>query len=122
MEVSVSRHEPDNPDWLHAPARDLIDALERDLSTALIPVAFEPNTPPTWTSVHQTAGSYLTEQWQRGALVGSSPDEARFVQIGSGITMTQADIEEGRLILKVGFAPIRPREFLTMQFTLQMKT
>jgi phage tail sheath protein FI len=62
--------------------------------------------------VIQTISNFLTTTWQNGALQGATPDQAFFVQCGLGATMTQDDINNGRLIVVIGIAPVRPAEFV----------
>lgn len=80
-------------------------------------VVFEPNNQTTWIRVRTTIENYLTQQWRAGTLMGTRPAEAFYVHVGLGQTMTQLDILEGRLIIIVGVATIRPAEFVLLQFT-----
>ncbi|MFD0414086.1 phage tail sheath family protein [Streptomyces sp. NPDC127108] len=115
----VSAESP-NMDWRYIPVRRLFDAVFRDISTALRSVVFEPNTRPTWEKVRAAVDSHLHGLWRMGAFLGARPDEGYFVQVGEGITMTREDIESGRLIVRVGIAPIRPVEFLLQQHTIEL--
>jgi phage tail sheath protein FI len=54
--------------------------------------------------------------------MGTKPEEAYFVQLGLGATMTQDDIDEGRMIVQVGMAPVFPAEFIILRFTQDMDT
>ncbi|MER5757657.1 phage tail sheath C-terminal domain-containing protein [Streptomyces sp. NPDC002082] len=110
-----SRSETDQ--WRYIPIRRLVSVVERDIQAALRFALFEPNTTRTWHMVRAAADSYLHGLWQQGALHGNTPQEAYFVQAGEGITMTEDDIADGRLVVKVGLAATRPAEFITLQFT-----
>ncbi|WP_098899820.1 phage tail sheath family protein [Streptomyces sp. st77] len=107
-------------EWRYIPIRRLFNAVEHDIQRALRTTVFEPNTQPTWDRVRSAVDSYLHDLWQLGALMGNTPQEAYFVQVGKGITMAEEDVAAGRLIVKVGLAAVRPAEFTTLQFTQDM--
>ncbi|MDJ0385927.1 phage tail sheath C-terminal domain-containing protein [Streptomyces sp. G-G2] len=109
----------DDPDtnWRYIPVRRLADMVERDLMRTLRLVTFEPNSQPTWERVRAAADSYLYDIWQQGGLQGNRPGEAYFVQIGKGLTMTDEDVQAGRIVLKLGIAPVRPAEFIILTLT-----
>lgn len=109
--------DPAQPTWLYVPVRRLFNAAERDMREALRAVVFEPNSAPTWEAVRASLEHYLYRLWQQGALVGASPAQAYFVQLGLNVTMDGDDIRNGRLIVKVGMAPVRPAEFIILQLT-----
>ncbi|MGP3144243.1 phage tail sheath family protein [Serratia bockelmannii] len=103
--------------WRYVPVRRLFNAAERDIRMAMSSALFEPNSAPTWERVRGAVENYLHGLWQQGALLGDSPAQAYFVQIGGGTTMTQDDINNGRMIVKVGLAAVRPAEFIVLQLT-----
>ncbi|HID8210408.1 phage tail sheath C-terminal domain-containing protein [Serratia ureilytica] len=107
----------DKKTWRYVPVRRLFNAAERDIRTAMSSALFEPNSAPTWERVRGAVENYLHGLWQQGALLGDSPAQAYFVQIGRGTTMTQEDINNGRMIVKVGLAAVRPAEFIVLQLT-----
>ena len=74
-------------------------------------VVFEPNDEKLWARVRQTITAFLTRVWRDGALMGSKPEEAFFVKCDRS-TMTQDDIDNGRLICVIGIAPVKPAEFV----------
>ncbi|HEY1404927.1 MAG TPA: phage tail sheath C-terminal domain-containing protein, partial [Pyrinomonadaceae bacterium] len=80
---------------------------------------FEPNDEPLWARVRATIRNFLITVWRSGALEGTKPDEAFFVKCDR-TTMTQADIDNGRLICVIGIAPVKPAEFVI--FRIQQKT
>ena len=80
---------------------------------------FEPNDQILWDRVKQTVTMFLRTQWQEGALFGMSENEAYWVNV-SNETMTEDDILNGRLIIEVGLAPVRPAEFVI--FRIMQKT
>jgi len=103
--------------WRYVPVRRLFNAAERDIRAAMSMALFEPNSAPTWERVRGAVESYVHGLWQQGALLGDTPAQAYFVQIGAGVTMTQDDINNGRMIVKVGLAAVRPAEFIVLQLT-----
>jgi phage tail sheath protein FI len=64
--------------------------------------------------------NYLTERWKEGALMGASVKEAFFVHVGLNQTMSEQDILEGRMIIQVGMAVVRPAEFIILRFMHKM--
>ena len=69
-----------------------------------------------WVRVQRTIEVFLTNLWRNGSLAGTSPDQAFFVNIGRA-TMSQDDIDNGRLICVIGVAPVKPAEFVTFRIT-----
>jgi phage tail sheath protein FI len=65
--------------------------------------------------------NYLTNLWQAGALSGASPDQAFFVNIGIGSTMSAVDILEGRMNIEIGMAVVRPAEFIILKFSHKLQ-
>ncbi len=109
--------EPSAVAWRYVPVRRLFNTVERDAKTALQAAVFEPNSPVTWESVRGALENYLHALWRQGALQGEAPTQAYFVEVGLGTTMTQDDIQNGKLIVKVGLAAVRPAEFIILELT-----
>lgn len=65
--------------------------------------------------------NYLTVQWREGILVGAKSEQAFFVKVGLGETMTQLDIPEGRMIIEIGMAVVLPAEFIIIRFMHKMR-
>ena len=65
--------------------------------------------------------NFLTQKWKQGALAGSSPEDAFDVQIGLGNTMTAVDILEGKMVVSIKLAIVRPAEFIIVTFEQQMQ-
>jgi phage tail sheath protein FI len=103
--------------WRYVPVRRLFNSAERDVRDAMKIAMFEPNSQPTWERVKAAITRYLNDLWQAGALAGEKPEEAFFVQCGKGITMDETDINQGKMIVKIGMAAVRPAEFIILQFT-----
>jgi len=107
----------DQDTWRYVPVRRLFCAAERDIRIAMSAALFEPNSQPTWEQVRGAVTSYLQRLWKQGALMGDTPQQAYFVQIGKGTTMTEEDVKAGKMIVKVGMAAVRPAEFIILQLT-----
>ncbi|WP_323837450.1 phage tail sheath family protein [Photorhabdus africana] len=107
----------DNDHWRYIPVRRLFNSAERDIKNAMSFAVFEPNSQPTWKAVHRAIDNYLHTLWQQGGLMGSKAEQAYFVQIGKDVTMTDDDIKQGKMIVKVGLAAVRPAEFIILQLT-----
>ncbi|KGM29012.1 phage tail protein [Photorhabdus luminescens] len=107
----------DDDNWRYIPVRRLFNAAERDIKQAMRFAVFEPNSQPTWERVRSAIDNYLHQLWQQGALAGNSPQEAYFVQIGQSVTMSDDDIKQGKMVVKVGMAAVRPAEFIILQFS-----
>ncbi|MBS9423188.1 phage tail sheath family protein [Photorhabdus caribbeanensis] len=107
----------DSDNWRYIPVRRLFNSAERDIKNAMSFAVFEPNSQPTWEAVRRAIDNYLHALWQQGGLMGSKAEQAYFVQIGKGVTMTDDDIKQGKMIVKIGMAAVRPAEFIILQFT-----
>lgn len=104
-------------DWRYIPVRRLFDTAERDIKKAMRSMIFEPNNQPTWKRVQTAIEQYLYNLWKRGGLTGNKPEEAYFVLVGKGSTMTNEDINQGKMIVQIGMAAVRPAEFIILQIT-----
>jgi len=104
------------PGWLYIPVRRLFGAAERDIGAAVRFAVFEGNHAATWERIRMAIDGYLHRLWQQGALVGATPSQAYFVDVGKGITMSADDIQQGKMIVRVGMAAVRPAEFIILQF------
>lgn len=103
-------------DWRYINVRRLANMIEESAKKACMQFVFEPNAAQTWVNVKGMIDNYLNSLWNDGALVGSKPEHAFFVQIGLGQTMSSQDILEGKMIVKIGYAPSRPAEFIILEF------
>ena len=97
--------------WKYINVRRLFLFLEESIDEGTQWVVFEPNDEKLWARVKQTITQFLTRVWKDGALMGTSPEEAFFVKCDR-TTMTQDDIDNGRLIVLIGVAPVKPAEFV----------
>lgn len=108
-------------EWRYVPVRRLYIMVEESIKKATEFVVFEPNDANTWVRVRGMISSYLTELWRQGALAGAKPSQAFFVNVGLGETMTPQDILEGRLIIEIGMAAVRPAEFIILKFSHKLQ-
>lgn len=106
-----------DPEWRYVNVRRLVLFIEQSLDTGLQWAVFEPNAEPLWASVKQSITNFLIGIWRDGGLEGVTQDEAFFVQIGYDLTMTQADIDNGRMIVVIGVAPVKPAEFVIVRIS-----
>jgi uncharacterized protein len=98
-------------EWKYVNVRRYLLFLETSIDRGTQWALFEPNGLSLWSAVRHTIEDFLVQQWKSGALVGVKPEEAFFVKCDH-TTMTQSDIDSGRLICLVGVAPVRPAEFV----------
>jgi phage tail sheath protein FI len=105
--------------WKYVNVRRLFIYVEESIDEGTQWVVFEPNDEPLWARVRQTINNFLLSVWRSGALQGAKADEAFFVKCDHS-TMTQDDIDNGRLICQIGIAPVKPAEFVI--FRIQQKT
>jgi phage tail sheath protein FI len=105
--------------WKYINVRRLFIYIEQSIDHGTQWVVFEPNDEPLWARVRQTIENYLTTVWRSGALQGGKAAEAFFIKCDRS-TMTQDDIDNGRLICLIGIAPVKPAEFVI--FRIQQKT
>jgi phage tail sheath protein FI len=107
-------------EWRYISVRRFFTMVETSVKNAAEQFVFEPNDENTWTRIKAMIENFLTQQWKAGALMGNSTKEAYFVHIGLGQTMTELDIWEGRMIIQIGMAAVRPAEFIILQFMHKM--
>lgn len=100
-----------DPDWKYINVRRLFIFVEKSIQRGTQWVVFEINDEPTWARVRRSVGDFLTGLWRDGMLQGAKKEEAFFVKCDR-TTMTQADIDNGKLICLVGIAPVKPAEFV----------
>lgn len=108
-------------EWRYIPVRRLFITVEESARKATAFAVFEPNDATTWLKVKAMLESYLYGLWEQGALAGPKPEAAYYVNIGLGKTMTPQDILEGRMIVELGIAAVRPAEFILLRFSHKMQ-
>lgn len=100
-----------DPEWKYVNLRRYFAYLERSIERGTQWAVFEPNGPQLWGNVRRTIESFLFNEFQAGALLGDRPDAAFFVKCDR-TTMTQNDLDNGRLVCLIGAAVVRPAEFV----------
>jgi phage tail sheath protein FI len=108
-----------DPEWKYVNVRRYFNYLEASIDHGTQWAVFEPNGERLWANVRQTISDYLYNEWKNGALLGSKPEEAFFVRCDRS-TMTQNDLDNGRLICLIGVAALKPAEFVI--FRIGQKT
>ncbi len=108
-------------EWRYIPVRRFFNMVEESVKKATSQFVFEPNDANTWVKVRAMIENFLTLQWRAGALAGAKPEEAFFVKVGLGQTMTALDILEGRMNIEIGMAAVRPAEFIILKFSHKMQ-
>lgn len=105
-----------DPLWKYINVRRLFIYIEESIEEGTQWAVFEPNNERLWARVTATITQFLTGVWRDGALMGTKPEEAFFVKCDRS-TMTQDDIDNGRLICIIGIAPVKPAEFVIFRIT-----
>ncbi|MBT9465013.1 phage tail sheath subtilisin-like domain-containing protein [Hydrogenophaga sp.] len=108
-----------DPEWKYVSDRRYFNYLEASIDRSTQWAVFEPNGERLWANIRQTVADFLYNEWRSGALLGTTPDEAFFVRCDRS-TMTQNDLDNGRLICLIGVAIIKPAEFVI--FRIGQKT
>lgn len=96
--------------------------IKASLEQCLSAHRFTSNDTKVWAAIRQSFETFLHTLWREGALQGSKPEHAFFVRIGLGQTMTAADVAAGRMSIDVGFALVRPAEFIILKLQHQLAT
>ncbi|NER78563.1 MAG: phage tail sheath family protein [Leptolyngbya sp. SIO1D8] len=108
-------------EWRYIPVRRLFNLIEESTRKATNFVVFESNSAITWLKVKTIIETYLDSLWRQGALAGATQQQAYFVNVGLGQTMTEQDILEGRMIVEIGIAAVRPAEFIILRFSHKLQ-
>lgn len=114
MRVWGARTLAADPEWKYVNVRRYFAYLERSIDRGTQWAVFEPNGPALWNNVRNTILDFLNNEFQSGALLGTKPEQAFFVRCDRS-TMTQNDLDNGRLICQVGVAPLKPAEFVVFR-------
>jgi phage tail sheath protein FI len=108
-------------EWRYVSVRRFFNMVEESVKKSTSFAVFEPNAAPLWTKVKSLIANYLIQKWRDGALAGATPDEAFFVKVGLGETMTAQDVLEGRMNVEIGMAVVRPAEFIVLKFSHKLQ-
>ena len=104
-----------DPEWRYVPVRRTAIFIEQSIFNGIQWAVFEGNDTPLWGSLRANIGGFMNGLYRAGAFQGATAKDAYFVRCGLGDTMTQADIDRGQVIVVVGFAPLKPAEFVIVR-------
>lgn len=108
-------------EWRYVSVRRFFNMVEESVVKATQGFVFESNNAQTWVRMEAMIGNFLNKQWMDGALAGSTPEDAYYVSIGLNKTMSAVDILEGRMIVEIGMAAVRPAEFIVLRFSHKLQ-
>jgi uncharacterized protein len=108
-------------EWRYISVRRFFNMAEESIKKATEQFVFEPNDANTWIRVRAMIENFLILQWRAGALAGAKPEQAFYVRVGLGQTMTADDILNGYMIVEIGMAVVRPAEFIILRFSHKMQ-
>ncbi len=108
-------------EWRYVPVRRFFNMVEESVKKATAQFVFEPNDANTWVKIRAMIENFLSLQWRAGALAGAKPDQAYYVRVGLGQTMTAQDILNGYMHVEIGMAVVRPAEFIILKFSHKMQ-
>jgi phage tail sheath protein FI len=103
------------PEWRYVPVRRTALFIEKSIQDGIQWAVFQPNAHPLWASLRANIGGFMDGLFRAGAFQGEKANDAYFVRCNLGDTMTQADIDRGQVIAVVGFAPLKPAEFVIVR-------
>ncbi len=103
------------PEWRYVPVRRTALFIEQSVRDGIQWAVFQPNAHPLWASLRANIGGFMDGLFRAGAFQGEKANDAYFVRCNLGDTMTQADIDRGQVIVVVGFAPLKPAEFVIVR-------
>ncbi|MEO5998629.1 MAG: phage tail sheath C-terminal domain-containing protein [Chitinophagaceae bacterium] len=109
-------------EWRYISVRRFFNMVEESIKKSTYWAVFEGNDRNTWTLVRAMIENYLILKWRDGALAGAKPNDAFYVRVGLGQTMSPLDVLEGRMIIEIGLAAVRPAEFIILKFSHKMQT
>jgi len=104
-----------DPEWRYVPVRRTAIFIEQSIYNGIQWSVFEPNDSRLWSSLRANIESFMSGLFRSGAFQGDKASDAFFVRCGLGQTMTQDDIDRGQVIVLVGFAPLKPAEFVIVR-------
>ena len=107
-----------NSEWRYVSVSRLALFMEASIENGIAWASLEPNGEPLWAKLRVVTESFLQNLWREGALLGTTPNEAYFVKCDRS-TMAQSDIAKGLIVMLVGFAPLKPAEFVFLQIQIK---
>lgn len=107
--------------WRYVPVKRLFIWVEKSITQGLHRTVFEPNNQQTWTKAKAGVENFLINLWRQGALQGAKPQHAFYVKAGLNETMTQNDLDNGRMVVEIGMAPVKPAEFIIIRIAFSLQ-
>ena len=104
-----------DPEWRYVPVRRTAIMIEQSIFNGIQWAVFEPNDHRLWSALRANIGNFMNGLFRVGAFQGEKASDAYFVRCGKGDTMTQGEIDAGQVIVVVGFAPLKPAEFVIVR-------
>ena len=108
-------------EWRYVSVRRFFNMVEESVKKASERFVFDSNDANTWIRVKGMIENFLNTQWRAGALAGATPEDAYYVSVGLDETMSAQDILEGRMIVEIGMAAVRPAEFIILRFSHKLQ-
>jgi hypothetical protein len=108
-------------EWRYISVRRLFNYIEESVQKATAFIVFEPNSPMSWLKVKTMISVFLEGLWKQGALAGTSPEQAFFVNVGLDKTMTEEEVLAGIMNIEIGIAAVRPAEFVILKFSHKLQ-
>ena len=108
-------------EWRYVSVRRFFNMVEESVKKATSQFVFEPNDANTWVKVRAMIENFLSLQWRAGALAGAKEEQAFYVRVGLGQTMTAQDILNGYMHIEIGMAVVRPAEFIVLKFSHKLQ-
>jgi phage tail sheath protein FI len=105
-----------DPEWRYLNVRRLFNYLEESILLGTQWVVFEPNDHALWARIRRTISAFLINEWRKGALFGTTPDEAFFVKCDDETNPAEG-IDAGQVVCQIGIAPVKPAEFVIFQLS-----
>ncbi len=110
-----------DPQWRYVPVRRTAIMIEQSIYNGIQWAVFEPNDASLWSSLRVNIGGFMDGLFRAGAFQGAKASDAYFVRCGLGDTMTQDDIDRGQVTVVVGFAPLKPAEFVVVRIQQKLQ-
>lgn len=107
-------------EWRYVSVVRFFNMVEESVKKTIVGFVFEPNDNSLWTKVKSVINNFLTTLWRNGAMAGSKSDDAFYVKVGLGETMTTNDIRNNKMIIEIGMAVVRPAEFVIFRIIQNM--
>lgn len=108
-------------EWRYVNVRRFFIMVEESVKKATAQFVFEANDANTWVKVRAMIENFLVLQWRAGALAGAKPEQAFYVRVGLGQTMTAQDVLNGLMNVEIGMAVVRPAEFIVLKFSHKLQ-